>query len=57
VQTLPTVEVRYNKSLESFRQNGQDVIADVVDSQSGQHSVIEANYLVVATEKAWFGGS
>lgn len=46
VRSLPTVEVRYNTALESFRQDGKKVVADVVDTQSGQHAIIEADYLV-----------
>jgi 2-polyprenyl-6-methoxyphenol hydroxylase-like FAD-dependent oxidoreductase len=46
VSTLPTVEVRYQNSLESFRQDDQKVVADVVDTQSGKHTPIEADYLV-----------
>ncbi len=46
VKTLPTVEIRYQTALESFRQEGQTVVADVVDTQSGRRAVIEADYLV-----------
>ena len=46
VRSLPTVEVRYRISLESFRQDGKKVVADIVDTQSGQRAVIEADYLV-----------
>ncbi|MEK7209859.1 MAG: FAD-dependent monooxygenase [Candidatus Binatota bacterium] len=46
VKTLPAVEVRYGTSLESFRQEGQKVVGDVADAQSGQHATIEADYLV-----------
>ncbi|MGH7834740.1 MAG: FAD-dependent monooxygenase [Candidatus Binatia bacterium] len=44
--TLPAVEVRYRTSLESFRQDGQKVTAEVVDVESGRHKTIEAGYLV-----------
>ncbi len=46
VRSLPTVEIRYHTSLESFRQDDQRVVADVVDSQIGQHAEIEADYLI-----------
>ena len=46
VSTLPTVEVRYQTALESFRQDDEKVVADIVDVASGQHSSIEAAYLV-----------
>jgi 2-polyprenyl-6-methoxyphenol hydroxylase-like FAD-dependent oxidoreductase len=46
ISTLPTVEVRYHTTLESFRQDGHKVVADIVDVTSGQRSSIEASYLV-----------
>jgi 2-polyprenyl-6-methoxyphenol hydroxylase-like FAD-dependent oxidoreductase len=46
VSTLPTVEVRYRTALESFRQDNDTVVADIVDVESGQQSTIEAAYLV-----------
>ena len=46
VSTLPTVEVRYQTALESFRQDDEKVVADIADVASGQHSSIEAAYLV-----------
>jgi 2-polyprenyl-6-methoxyphenol hydroxylase-like FAD-dependent oxidoreductase len=46
VRTLPTVEVRYNTSLESFREDRRKVVAEVVNSQTGQLTLIEADYLV-----------
>ena len=46
VSTLPTVEVRYRTSFESFQQDGQKVTAQIVDTQTGQPTRIEADYLV-----------
>ncbi|HEU4343002.1 MAG TPA: FAD-dependent monooxygenase, partial [Candidatus Binatia bacterium] len=46
VKSLSVVEVRYRTSLESFQQNGNEVVAVVGDAQSGQRDVIEAEYLV-----------
>jgi 2-polyprenyl-6-methoxyphenol hydroxylase-like FAD-dependent oxidoreductase len=46
VSALPTVEVRYGTSLESFEQSSQKVTADLIDTHSGQHITIEADYLV-----------
>jgi 2-polyprenyl-6-methoxyphenol hydroxylase-like FAD-dependent oxidoreductase len=46
VETLPTVEVRYETSLEGFRQDSEKVIADIVDKKTGHHESIEAAYLV-----------
>ncbi len=43
---LPSVDLRYRTALESFRQDGEKVIADVVDTQNGTHATIEAGYLV-----------
>jgi 2-polyprenyl-6-methoxyphenol hydroxylase-like FAD-dependent oxidoreductase len=45
-KNLPAVEVRYGTSLESFRQDRDRVIAEVVDSQTGQRDMIAADYLV-----------
>jgi 2-polyprenyl-6-methoxyphenol hydroxylase-like FAD-dependent oxidoreductase len=45
VKTLPTVELRYETSLESFRQD-ERVVADIVDKKTGYHESIEADYLV-----------
>ena len=46
VKNLPGVEVRHHTALESFRQDDQKVVADVVDAQTGRHATIEADYLV-----------
>jgi 2-polyprenyl-6-methoxyphenol hydroxylase-like FAD-dependent oxidoreductase len=46
VSGLPTVDLRYHTSLESFWQDGEKVVASVVNSQTGQHETIEADYLV-----------
>jgi 2-polyprenyl-6-methoxyphenol hydroxylase-like FAD-dependent oxidoreductase len=46
VKTLPTVEVHYETSLESFRQDSDKVVADIVDKKTGYHESIEADYLV-----------
>jgi 2-polyprenyl-6-methoxyphenol hydroxylase-like FAD-dependent oxidoreductase len=46
VKTLPTVEVRYETSLESFRQDSDKVVADIVDKKTEHHESIEADYLV-----------
>jgi 2-polyprenyl-6-methoxyphenol hydroxylase-like FAD-dependent oxidoreductase len=46
VSTLPTVEVRYRTAMESFRQDDENVVADIVDVPSGRHSSIEAAYLI-----------
>ena len=46
VSTLPTVEVRYQTALESFHQDDQTVVADIVEAKSGQRSTVEADYLV-----------
>jgi 2-polyprenyl-6-methoxyphenol hydroxylase-like FAD-dependent oxidoreductase len=45
VATLPTVEVRYQTALESFRQDDEKVVADIIDVSSGKRSSIEAAYL------------
>jgi len=44
--TLPTVEIRYETSCESFRQNGGQVVAEIVDRKTGRHETIETNFLV-----------
>jgi 2-polyprenyl-6-methoxyphenol hydroxylase-like FAD-dependent oxidoreductase len=46
VSTLTMVEVRYRTSLDSFRQDDHQVVADILDTQSGEHTTIEADYLV-----------
>src|ERR1043166_4630949 len=46
VSTLPSVEVRYLNSLESFRQDSERVLADVADVKTGQRETIEADYLI-----------
>ena len=46
VATLPQVEVRYETSFESFRQDGAQVIAEVLNKKNGQKEIIEADYLV-----------
>jgi 2-polyprenyl-6-methoxyphenol hydroxylase-like FAD-dependent oxidoreductase len=43
---LPAAEIRYRTSLESFRQDGEKVTAEVVDFESGRRETIEAGYLV-----------
>jgi 2-polyprenyl-6-methoxyphenol hydroxylase-like FAD-dependent oxidoreductase len=44
--TLPTVEVRYETGLESFSQDAQKVLADIVDRKTDRHETIAADYLV-----------
>jgi 2-polyprenyl-6-methoxyphenol hydroxylase-like FAD-dependent oxidoreductase len=46
VKSLPAVEVRYGTSLESFQPDGDKVVAEIVDSQTGQRDAIETAYLV-----------
>jgi 2-polyprenyl-6-methoxyphenol hydroxylase-like FAD-dependent oxidoreductase len=46
VKTLPTVEVRYQTSLENFCQDSKKVVADVIDKKTGHHESIEADYVV-----------
>jgi len=46
VSTLPTVEVRYHTALESFRQDDENVVANIVDVPSSRCSSIEAAYLI-----------
>ena len=38
--------MRYQTALESFQQDDQKVIADIVDNQNGRRETIEADYLV-----------
>jgi hypothetical protein len=40
VSTLPTIEVRYQTAMESFRHDDERVVADIVDVASGRHSSI-----------------
>src|SRR5512145_2918673 len=46
VKILPTVEVRYDTSFESFQQDDQKVFAEIVDRETGRRERIEADYLV-----------
>ncbi len=46
VESLPAVELRYDTMLESFRQDGEKVTADIVDVKSGAGETVEADYLV-----------
>jgi 2-polyprenyl-6-methoxyphenol hydroxylase-like FAD-dependent oxidoreductase len=46
VGALPTVEVRYQTAMESFRQDDEKVMADIVDVPSGRRSSIEASFLI-----------
>jgi 2-polyprenyl-6-methoxyphenol hydroxylase-like FAD-dependent oxidoreductase len=46
VATLPTVELRYNTTLESFQQDGRTVANKIVDIKSGRNETIETDYLV-----------
>jgi 2-polyprenyl-6-methoxyphenol hydroxylase-like FAD-dependent oxidoreductase len=46
LSTLSSVEVRYQTNFESFRQDDEKVVADIVDVASGQRSSIEAAYLI-----------
>jgi 2-polyprenyl-6-methoxyphenol hydroxylase-like FAD-dependent oxidoreductase len=46
VKSLPTVEVRYDTSFESFQQDERKVLAEIVDSKTGRRDIIEAEYLV-----------
>jgi 2-polyprenyl-6-methoxyphenol hydroxylase-like FAD-dependent oxidoreductase len=46
VNTLPTVEIRYETSFESFRQEGGQVFAEIVDKKTGRREIIEADFLV-----------
>jgi 2-polyprenyl-6-methoxyphenol hydroxylase-like FAD-dependent oxidoreductase len=46
VKSLSSVDLRYRTRVESFRQDAAKVAATVVDSQTGDDAVIEADYLV-----------
>ena len=46
VATLPTVELRYNTTLESFQQDRRKVASKIVDLKSGRNETIETDYLV-----------
>ncbi|HEX2928649.1 MAG TPA: FAD-dependent monooxygenase [Candidatus Binatia bacterium] len=46
VKTLPNVEVRYDTSLESFHQDGDGIVADIVEKTTGRQQSIQADYLV-----------
>ena len=46
VSTLSGVDVLYQTALESFRQDDEKVVADIVDVPSGRRSSIEAAFLV-----------
>jgi 2-polyprenyl-6-methoxyphenol hydroxylase-like FAD-dependent oxidoreductase len=46
VATLPTVELRYNTVFESFQQEGEKVVSQIVDAKSGRNETIETDYLV-----------
>jgi 2-polyprenyl-6-methoxyphenol hydroxylase-like FAD-dependent oxidoreductase len=46
VNTLPTVEVRYETNFDSFSQDNQKVTADILDKKTDRHETIEADYLV-----------
>jgi 2-polyprenyl-6-methoxyphenol hydroxylase-like FAD-dependent oxidoreductase len=44
--TLPTIEIRYATSFESFQQDDNDVTARVLDAQTGREETIMSDYLV-----------
>jgi 2-polyprenyl-6-methoxyphenol hydroxylase-like FAD-dependent oxidoreductase len=44
--SLPPVEIRYQTSFESFEQNAQTVLAEILDKKSGRRATISADYLV-----------
>src|SRR5262245_43820369 len=46
VKTLATVEDRYDTSLEAFRQDGEQVIAEIIDKKTGRQESIHADFLV-----------
>ena len=46
VKTLPTVEVRYETSLENFRQDSEKIVAVIVDKKTGHYESIAADYFV-----------
>ena len=45
-KSLAQVEVRYQTSFESFEQNAQTVLAEVLDKKTGRNETISADYLV-----------
>jgi 2-polyprenyl-6-methoxyphenol hydroxylase-like FAD-dependent oxidoreductase len=45
-KSLAQVEVRYQTSFESFEQNAQTVLAEVLDHKTGRKQAISADYLV-----------
>jgi len=46
VATLPTVQIRYNATLEGFQQDSHKVTCKIVDIKSGCDEMIAADYLV-----------
>jgi 2-polyprenyl-6-methoxyphenol hydroxylase-like FAD-dependent oxidoreductase len=46
VATLPTVELRYNTVFESFEQQEERVVSQIIDAKSGHRETIETDYLV-----------
>src|SRR5438270_707304 len=46
VATLPTVQIRYNATLEGFQQDIHKVTCKIVDIKSGCDEMIAADYLV-----------
>ena len=44
--TLPTVQIRYSTTFESFQQDADKVTAKILDTQTGREEIIEADYLV-----------
>jgi 2-polyprenyl-6-methoxyphenol hydroxylase-like FAD-dependent oxidoreductase len=46
VATLPTVELRYNTTLESFQQDRRKVASKIIDVKSGRNETIETDYLI-----------
>jgi 2-polyprenyl-6-methoxyphenol hydroxylase-like FAD-dependent oxidoreductase len=46
VSTLPNVEIRYRTKLENFEQDDRKVTAEIIDSENGERSTIETDYLV-----------
>ena len=45
-KSLTQVEIRYQTSLESFEQNAERVLAEVLDKKTGRKEAINADYLV-----------
>ena len=43
---LPSVEIRYSTSFESFEQNANKVTAKIVDTATGREEIVAAEYLV-----------